>query len=107
MLVGPFVDVDLVGIDVGLAREIEVIVEHGRRFPRGRWSGLEGGIPVKTISTRLGHATTAFTQDVYMHNVPALEESAAEQIADLIFNAPTEGPPSDEEEPPTDSDESP
>lgn len=48
--------------------------------------GLAAGIPVKIISTRLGHATTAFTQDVYMHSVPALEESAAEQIADLIFN---------------------
>lgn len=47
--------------------------------------GLAAGIPVKIISTRLGHATTAFTQDVYMHKVPALEESAAEQIADLIF----------------------
>ena len=47
--------------------------------------GLEAGIPVKVISTRLGHATTAFTQDIYMHSVPSLEEGAAEQIADLIF----------------------
>lgn len=68
--------------------------------------GLEAGIPVKIISTRLGHATTAFTQDVYIHNVPALEESAAEQIADLIFNAPIEEPPTDEEAPPEGSGES-
>lgn len=47
--------------------------------------GLEAGIPVKVISTRLGHATTAFTQDIYMHSVPSLEEGAADQIADLIF----------------------
>jgi integrase len=68
--------------------------------------GLEAGIPVKIISTRLGHATTAFTQDIYMHSVPALEESAAEQIADLIFNAPTEEPAADDEEPPEGSGES-
>ena len=48
--------------------------------------GLAAGIPIKIMSTRLGHATTAFTQDVYMHSVPAMEDSAAEQIADLIFN---------------------
>lgn len=48
--------------------------------------GLAAGIPIKIMSTRLGHATTAFTQDVYMHSVPAMEDSAADQIADLIFN---------------------
>jgi integrase len=69
--------------------------------------GLEAGIPVKIISTRLGHATTAFTQDIYMHSVPALEEGAAEQIADLIFNAPVEELASDEgDEPPEFSGES-
>ena len=47
--------------------------------------GLAAGIPVKVMSTRLGHATTAFTQDIYMHVVPSLEDSAAEKIADLIF----------------------
>jgi len=54
--------------------------------------GLAAGIPVKVISTRLGHATTAFTMDVYMHVVPALEDSAAEQIADLIFGDDDETP---------------
>lgn len=50
--------------------------------------GLAAGVPVKIISTRLGHATTAFTQDVYMHAVPELEESAADQIAEMIFKEP-------------------
>lgn len=54
--------------------------------------GLAAGIPIKIMSTRLGHATTAFTQDVYMHSVPAMEESAADQIADLIFNQPVVKP---------------
>ncbi len=42
-------------------------------------------IPVKLMSERLGHATAAFTQDVYMHVTPAHEKAAAAQIADLVF----------------------
>jgi hypothetical protein len=37
------------------------------------------------MSERLGHATAAFTQDVSMHAIPALEEAAAKQVADLVF----------------------
>lgn len=41
---------------------------------------------VKVISDRLGHATTSFSQDVYMHAIPAVEEDAADQIAKIVFN---------------------
>jgi hypothetical protein len=37
------------------------------------------------MSDRLGHATTAFTMDIYTHAIPAIEHEAAEQIADLVF----------------------
>ena len=47
--------------------------------------GLAAGIAPKVMSDRLGHATVAFTQDVYMHAIPQLESDAADQIADLIF----------------------
>jgi integrase len=47
--------------------------------------GLAAGVPPKVMSDRLGHATVAFTQDVYMHTIPQLEEESAEQVADLIF----------------------
>lgn len=47
--------------------------------------GLAAGIHVKVMSDRLGHATTSFTQDIYMHAIPAVEEDAADQIADLVF----------------------
>jgi integrase len=47
--------------------------------------GLAAGIPAKVMSDRLGHATVAFTQDVYMHAIPQLEADAAEQVAALIF----------------------
>ncbi len=52
--------------------------------------GLAAGIPPKIMSDRLGHATVAFTQDVYMHAIPQMESHAADQIADLIFTARTE-----------------
>lgn len=47
--------------------------------------GLAAGIPAKLMSERLGHSTVAFTQDVYMHAIPRMEEAAAEQLADLLF----------------------
>lgn len=47
--------------------------------------GLQAGIPIKVMSDRLGHATTAFTMDVYTHAIPAVEHEAAEQIADLLW----------------------
>ena len=58
--------------------------------------GLAAGIPVKVISERLGHATTSFTQDVYMHAIPALEEDAADRLGRLLFGEPSGG-----DEPPT------
>jgi hypothetical protein len=51
--------------------------------------GLAAGVHVKVISDRLGHATTSFTQDIYMHAIPALEEDAADQIAYVVFNGAT------------------
>lgn len=47
--------------------------------------GLAAGVPAKVMSDRLGHATVAFTQDVYMHAIPQLEYSAADLVANLIF----------------------
>lgn len=47
--------------------------------------GLAAGVHPKVMSDRLGHATVAFTQDVYMHAIPRVEQEAADQMADLIF----------------------
>jgi integrase len=46
---------------------------------------LGAGVHPKVVSERLGHATVAFTLDVYSHAVPALQEEAADRIAALIF----------------------
>lgn len=60
--------------------------------------GLKAGVPIKVISDRLGHATTAFTMDIYTHAIPAIEHDAAEQIADIVFGD-TDEPQGDGSEP--------
>jgi integrase len=46
--------------------------------------GLAAGIPTKIMSERLGHATTSFTEDVYMHTIPRMHEEAATVVADMV-----------------------
>jgi integrase len=48
---------------------------------------LQAGVSVKVVSERLGHASAAFTQDVYMHALPGMQEDAAELVAALVFGA--------------------
>ncbi len=46
---------------------------------------LRAGVDAKTVSSRLGHSTVAFTLDVYTKAVPQLDQAAAAQVAALIF----------------------
>jgi integrase len=56
---------------------------------RHTWAtlALQAGVPLKVVSVRLGHATTAVTADVYSHVTPGMQTDAAEKVADLIFGA--------------------
>jgi integrase len=45
---------------------------------------LQAGIHPKVVSERLGHANIAITLDTYSHAIPALQEEAAERIAELV-----------------------
>lgn len=47
---------------------------------------LRAGVDAKTVSSRLGHSTVAFTLDVYTKAVPQLDREAADKIAGLIFD---------------------
>lgn len=47
---------------------------------------LRAGVDAKTVSSRLGHSTVAFTLDVYTKAVPQLDREAADTIARLIFD---------------------
>ena len=66
---------------------------HGKQYSAERYSVgnvegerlmLQSGGNGKTVSERLGHASTAFTMDVYAASVPALEEETAAKVAALL-----------------------
>ncbi len=46
---------------------------------------LMAGVPPKVVSERLGHATVAFTMDVYAHVIPGMQADAAGLFGDLVF----------------------
>ncbi len=46
--------------------------------------GLQAGLHPKVVSETLGHASVAFTMDVYSHAIPSMQEEAAEVFAALI-----------------------
>jgi integrase len=46
---------------------------------------LQAGVPPKVVADILGHASVAFTMDVYSHAVPSMQEDAASKVAGLVF----------------------
>lgn len=54
---------------------------------------LQAGVHPKVVSERLGHSTVSITLDIYSRAIPALQESAAELVASLVFSAGTESQP--------------
>jgi integrase len=48
---------------------------------------LQAGVNPKIVSERLGHATVAFTLDVYSHALQHLQQEAADKAAALVFGA--------------------
>lgn len=56
---------------------------------RHTWASLalQAGVPLKVVSERLGHSTSAVTADIYSHVSPGMQTDAAERVADLIFSS--------------------
>jgi integrase len=52
------------------------------RPPAHPRKALAAGVDIKVVSERLGHSTTAITQDLYTKVVPQVARTAAEAIAD-------------------------
>ena len=48
-------------------------------------AALKAGVPAKIVSERLGHATVAFTLQVYSHVLPGMDQQAANTVAALIW----------------------
>jgi len=49
---------------------------------------LDAGIPVKTVSGRLGHARPATTLNVYAHFIPASDRLAADTMGEILSGGP-------------------
>ena len=47
---------------------------------------LAAGVHSKVVSERLGHASITITLDTYSHASPAMQETAAELVASLVFD---------------------
>ena len=47
---------------------------------------LQQGTDIKTISTRLGHSSVAFTMDTYAHMLPGMQRSAMEKFEAALTN---------------------
>jgi integrase len=45
---------------------------------------LKAGVHVKVVSERLGHASTAFTMDVYSHVLAGMDADAAERLEGVL-----------------------
>lgn len=73
-----------------LTRALESIVSslgisitlHGLRHSHAT-TLIAAGVPVKTVSERLGHSTVVITQDIYAHVLPHMQRQAADEIEKL------------------------
>lgn len=45
---------------------------------------IDGGIPISTVSTRLGHGQMSTTLDFYTHAIPASDQAAASYLGTLL-----------------------
>lgn len=54
---------------------------------------FDAGVPVKTVSGRLGHARPATTLNVYAHFIPASDRAAADAMGEIL-TLPSRGPSS-------------
>jgi integrase len=54
-------------------------------------AALKAGIPAKVISERLGHASVAFTLQVYGHVLPGMDADGAATVAGLILGGTQQG----------------
>jgi integrase len=56
---------------------------HGLRHSHAT-AGLEAGVDLRVVSSRLGHASTAITSDLYQHVLPPMDRDAADRIAGML-----------------------
>ena len=67
-----------------IAAELPPIRLHDVRHSYATAASLQAGVPVKVVSERLGHASVAFTQQVYMHVIRGMGEEGAQLAAAIL-----------------------
>lgn len=50
----------------------------------GATLALAAGVPPKVVSEQLGHASAAFTLDIYSHVLPQMQEEAAAKVEAVL-----------------------
>ena len=45
---------------------------------------IMGGVPLRAVAGRLGHAKTSTTADIYSHVIRSVDEAAAEILEDML-----------------------
>jgi integrase len=65
------------------AAKLPALSVHGMRHTSASLA-LQAGVHPKVVSERIGHSTVSLTLDTYSHAIPALQESAAELVAQLV-----------------------
>jgi integrase len=50
---------------------------------------IDSGIPISTVSTRLGHSQISTTLNLYTHALPATDQRAADYLGDLLTGRAT------------------
>jgi integrase len=45
---------------------------------------IDGGIPISTVSTRIGHSQMSTTLNLYTHAIPATDQTAAAYLGTLL-----------------------
>jgi integrase len=53
----------------------------------GATLALAAGVPAKVVSEQLGHASAAFTLDVYSHVMPHMQEEAAVKVEEVLLRS--------------------
>ena len=51
----------------------------------GATIALAAGVPPKVVSEQLGHASAAFTLDIYSHVLPHMQEQAALKVEEVLL----------------------
>jgi integrase len=54
----------------------------------GATLALAAGVPPKVVSEQLGHASAAFTLDIYSHVLPHMQEEAAAKVEAVLMGLP-------------------